>query len=59
VLPEEVVSQLLNRSTAIIFQSVGFSGASVGVQESMRKLIEDCVTHLNTLWKRSRINVVV
>ncbi|KAF8539372.1 transcription factor TFIID complex subunit 8 C-term-domain-containing protein [Trichophaea hybrida] len=41
VLPEEIVSQLLNRSTAIILQSVGFSGASAGVLEGMRKLIED------------------
>lgn len=42
VLPEEVVSQLLNRSSAMILRSVGFTGARADVQERMRKLMEDC-----------------
>lgn len=43
VLPEEVVSQLLNRSTAMVLQSVGFAGATAAVQESVHKLVDDCM----------------
>ncbi|KAI5812371.1 transcription factor TFIID complex subunit 8 C-term-domain-containing protein [Pyronema omphalodes] len=41
VLPEEVVSQLLHRSTAKILQSYGFTGAAVPAQEHLLKLIEN------------------
>ncbi|KAH0615296.1 uncharacterized protein H6S33_000932 [Morchella sextelata] len=41
VLPEHIVADLLNRSTAAIMKSVGFDGATRHAQERMRQLAED------------------
>ncbi|KAA8913742.1 transcription factor TFIID complex subunit 8 C-term-domain-containing protein [Sphaerosporella brunnea] len=46
VLPEEVVSQVLNRSIAMILQSAGFSGTNAAVQERLRKHAEDYYTNM-------------
>lgn len=42
VLPEHLVADLLNRSTAMIMKNVGFDGATLQAQERMRQLAEDC-----------------
>ncbi|KAI5853217.1 transcription factor TFIID complex subunit 8 C-term-domain-containing protein [Morchella snyderi] len=41
VLPEHLVADLLNRSTATIMKTVGFDGATLHAQERMRQLAED------------------
>lgn len=42
VLPEEIVTPLLDRSSALILQSVGFTGFTASAQERLRELAEDC-----------------
>lgn len=42
VLPEEIVTPLLDRSAATILHSVGFTGFTLSAQERLRQLAEDC-----------------
>lgn len=42
VLPEDVVSGLLNRSVAVVLQSAGFTGATACAQEELLQTAEEC-----------------
>ncbi|CUS06734.1 unnamed protein product [Tuber aestivum] len=65
VVSEEMASDLLNRSTAMILKSVGYNGATAVAQERLRQLAEDhylrmlhVITLLATSQRRTKPTVV-